>query len=204
MNDKEVLYFQEMERRRIANELHDNTVQELIHLSQKLELATLYLDNDLTQTKLELATSRKYIKTIIDEMRDIIYDLRPMSYDDIGWEVMINQLYESIKEKSNINVYFDIDNIFNDDNVTTITLYRIIKEACQNILKHSDADNMWVTLKSDKGKIYLKIRDDGKGFIEGGSNKHFGMQIMEERVKLLSGNMNITTSDKGTLIDIVI
>ena len=63
---------------------------------------------------------------------------------------------------------------------------------------------MWVTLKADKGKIYLKIGDDGKGFIEGDSNKHFGMQIMEERVKLLSGNINITTSDKGTLIDIVI
>lgn len=204
MNNKDFLYYQEMERRRIANELHDNTVQELIHLSQKLELASLYMDTDLAQTRLELATSRKHIKNIIDEMRDIIYDLRPMSFDDIGWDVTINQLYESIKQKSNINVYFDIDNIFADDNVTAITLYRIIKEACQNILKHSYADNMWVTLKANKGKIYLKIGDDGKGFIEGANNKHFGMQIMEERVKLLSGNINITTSDKGTLIDIVI
>lgn len=65
-NTREILYFQEFERRRIAEGLHDTTAQELIHLSQQLELAFLYLEQDIVQAKLEMISAKKQIKTIIN------------------------------------------------------------------------------------------------------------------------------------------
>ena len=96
-NDRlEILSMQEAERKRIAEDLHDTTVQDLVHLSQQLELAILYLDKDTIQTKKELFEARNNIKKIIEDMRETIYDLRPMAFDDIGWESAIENLKNKI------------------------------------------------------------------------------------------------------------
>ena len=102
MNEKiELLVMQETERKRIADDLHDTTVQDLVHLSQQLELATMYLNQDVNQTRLELMSAKKYIKKIIEDMRGTIYDLRPMAFDDIGWNAAIDKLKKDFKDKSN-------------------------------------------------------------------------------------------------------
>ena len=99
MNEKiEVLVMQESERKRIADELHDTTVQDLVHLSQQLELATMYMNSDLNQTRLELVSAKKLIKKIIQDMRGTIYDLRPMALDDIGWNAALDKLKKDFKE----------------------------------------------------------------------------------------------------------
>ena len=86
VENTEMLEFREAERKRIADELHDTTVQDLICLSQQLEIAYYYMDKDPIRARLEVASSRKKIKDIINQMRETIYDLRPMAFDDISWE----------------------------------------------------------------------------------------------------------------------
>ncbi|MCM1183911.1 MAG: histidine kinase [Roseburia sp.] len=201
---REILYLQETERRRISEELHDTTVQELVYLSQQLELASLYMEEDPVQARLEVLSSRRYVKHIIGGIRDIIYDLRPKSFDDIGWEASITRLYDSLVYNNDIQVCFDVENPKNDDSVTLISLYRIICEACRNVLKHAQAENMWVSMKTKDGCIRLRIRDDGIGFQGREIEKHFGLQFIRERVLLLSGQMRIETGCRGTelLIDI--
>ena len=128
-NDRlEILSMQEAERKRIAEDLHDTTVQDLVHLSQQLELAILYLDKDTIQTKKELSEARNNIKKIIEDMRETIFDLRPMAFDDIGWESAIENLKNNLEENNDINVIFDICNIDNYDSLIKITIYRIIKK----------------------------------------------------------------------------
>ena len=83
---------QEAERKRIAEELHDTTVQDLVHLSQQLELANMYLNQDINLSRIELAKAKKHIKKIIEDMRGTIYDLRPMAFDDIGWKSAIEKI----------------------------------------------------------------------------------------------------------------
>lgn len=201
---REILYFQEFERRRIAEELHDTTAQELVHLSQQLELAYLYMDQDIIQAKLEMLSAKKQIKSIISGIRDTIYDLRPMTLDDIGWRASVSSFYDTLVRDNDINVHFDIDDLDIDDGVTAVSIYRIMCESCQNILKHSHAKNMWVSIKADDNCIRLKIRDDGIGFQEKDEDNHFGMQFMRERVFFLSGIINVETGYDGTEIFIEI
>lgn len=204
-NDRlEILSMQEAERKRIAEDLHDTTVQDLVHLSQQLELAILYLNKDINQTKIELSEARNNIKKIIEDMRETIYDLRPMAFDDIGWESAIENLKNNLEEKNDINVIFDICNIDNCDSLIKITIYRIIREACQNILKHANASKMVVSMKEYTNNISLMIMDDGIGIGEYDRMNHFGLSMVKEKVGLLSGRLSIFTNENGTTLDITI
>lgn len=204
-NDRlEILSMQEAERKRIAEDLHDTTVQDLVHLSQQLELAILYLNKDINQTKIELSEARNNIKKIIEDMRETIYDLRPMAFDDIGWESAIENLKNNLEEKNDINVIFDICNIDNCDSLIKITIYRIIREACQNILKHANASKMVVSMKENTNNISLMIMDDGIGIGEYDRMNHFGLSMVKEKVGLLSGRLSIFTNENGTTLDITI
>lgn len=205
MNERlELLAMQEAERKRIADDLHDTTVQELVHLSQQLELAMLYLNQDINETRLELVSAKKNIKKIIDDMRSTIYDLRPMSFDDIGWESAIERLENDLKDKNDTDVIFHICNIDDVNSLIKITIYRIICEACQNICKHANAKVMTVTMRRDNNHLILDIVDDGVGIGEYDETNHFGLSMIKERVGLLSGKLSILTNEKGTIIDIVI
>lgn len=198
---KEILYLNEYERRRIAEDLHDTTVQELVHLSQQLELALMYMDKDIIQSRLEILSAKNNVKKIISGIRETIYDLRPVTLDDIGWETSINRLYnELVENNSGIQVNFDIDDVKVDDKIIEVSLYRIIKEACQNVVKHSRAKNMWVSLRFGDEVIRLIIKDDGDGFQSKEEEKHFGIPFMKERVMLLSGKIDIESNSDGTVI----
>ena len=205
MNNKEYLLFQENDRRRIAEELHDKTVQDMVCVSQKLELAMLYMDKDIARSKLEIAFAKKQIRTVIDGMREIIYDLRPMSFDDIGWKAACNRLQDQFSSKSpGINFQFKIDDIKTDDGITAISIYRIISEACQNIIKHAKADQVLVSVKNVNDSIEVIIKDNGIGFEGNLENNHFGIQFMKERVLMLSGDIDISSDSDGTCIHIII
>lgn len=177
MSYKDFLMLQETERSRIAEDLHDTTVQELVALSQKLDLANLYFDKDVTQARLELISAKKQIKDIIEDIRNTIYDLRPMSFDDFGWDASIERLYRDVDQKSDMNVTFDIDSINSVDNVIQITVYRILREAVTNVYKHAKASRLYVTLHIQNKEIYLEIRDDGIGIQSDIKENHFGMCI---------------------------
>ena len=205
MNNKEYLLFQENDRRRIAEELHDKTVQDLVCVSQKLELAMLYMNKDIVQSKLEVASVRKQIRNIIDEMRDIIYDLRPMSFDDIGWRAACERLQDKLSsEKPEISFHFEIEEIDTNDGIKAISIYRIISEACQNIVKHAKADYVLVSVKNKEDFIEVMIKDNGIGFDGDMEYNHFGLQFMKERVLMLSGKIDITSDSDGTCIHIIL
>ena len=181
MYNKEVLRMQEAERKRIAEKLHDSTIQDIVCLSQKLELAMLYMDKDMVQSKLELALAKKQTKMIIDGIRDIIYDLRPMIFDDIGYDAAFERLYDKL-DQNGYDVHFDIDNISMEDGITAISVYHIVND----------------------DKINISISDNGVGFNSKKIGNHFGLSFMRERVKLLSGEIEIISNDKGTSIHIAI
>lgn len=205
MNERiEILAMQEAERKRIADELHDTTVQDLVHLSQQLELASMYLSQDMNQTRIELASAKKNIKKIIEDMRGTIYDLRPMAFDDIGWESAIEKLRNDLDTKSDMNVMFNICNINECDSLFKITIYRIIREACQNVCKHASAKKMSVKMKNENNQLFLSITDNGVGIGDYDKTNHFGLSMIKEKVGLLSGKLSILTNEEGTTIDIVI
>lgn len=212
-NDKiMMLEIQEIERQRIARELHDSSTQNLIALINKLELCSNLIDIDVIRCKLELQSTMNYLKTIISDIRSTIYDLRPMSFDDIGMDVTINQFMEKIKNEYNKKIVFiDKDNILKQNNLKTIlklTVFRIIQESCNNALKHAEAENIQVIMKKEDSFLSIAINDDGVGFdvsqlknIKREDNSGFGLSMMKERVYLLSGSIKIDSEiGKGTSI----
>lgn len=214
VNGLKLLETQEIERKRIARELHDSTVQNLTNLVHKTELCTKLVDIDSIRAKLELQTMISTIKTTINDMRNIIYDLRPMSLEDLGLVITVKRYIKQFIDSSNCKVLLNVENekkITSD--IIDLTLFRIIQEACNNAIKHAHATVINIDLVYNDCYIDLVIKDNGCGFDkdvqtdrEFGPNKSlsgFGLSMMKERVGLLSGEFELTSKiNDGTCIKV--
>lgn len=209
MKQFSVMDVQEKERQRIARDLHDSSLQNLTHLVHKVELSSLYIDQDPIKAKLELATIESGLRKVIDDIRNRIYDLRPMTFDDLGLREALFNLFSLINQEGKFEIQAEIDDIedsFAEDekNFYLIMIYHIIKECVQNSVKHSGGNRIEVSLKGSERSIFLRIKDNGTGFDlknAAKKDKHFGLHVVKERVYLLGGEMQIDTRD-GTSIEI--
>ncbi len=205
------LDIQEMDRQRIARDLHDTSLQNLAHLIHRIELSSMYIDKDPIQAKLELASINKNMKTIIEDIRNTIFDLRPMSFDDLGFADMLQDFIKKLQDRYKTTVYSDIDNIKSDNNILLISLYRVIRECCLNAMEHSECNNLYIKVKDNmvSQSIDVNIKDDGTGFdvaeTSVNMSNHYGLKIIRERIELLGGDINIISEyGKGTNITISI
>lgn len=199
------LNFQEEERKRISRDLHDTALQNLIHLIHKIELCNLYIDEDPIKAKLELSLVSKGLKEIVDEIRDIIFDLRPMSFDDLGLKASFERLLESVNNNKRYEIISDIDDVSCENNLTLLYIYRAVQESLNNIVKHAEADTILFYCKVKDDICIIDIEDDGKGFYEEKDeiieDKHFGLSLMRERIELLNGIIDISSLEgNGTKI----
>ena len=185
---KKILETQEMERQRIARELHDSIVQSLTGMVHKIEFCTKLMDVDTVRCKLELQTMSKMVRKIIEDMRQVIYNLRPMSLDDIGLDVTLEQEVTKLQNTGKILVDYQIEGKSQKlMPLTSLTILRIVQEACNNIMKHANAQHIKILLSYESKKIGLQIKDDGCGFdVENTLNMHrddgsgFGISMMKE------------------------
>lgn len=206
-----ILDVQEKERQRIARDLHDTSLQNLTHLVHKVELSSLYIDDDPVKAKLELAVVEKGIRRVIEDIRNSIFDLRPMSFDDLGLKETIEKLLNVLNQERRFNITSDIDPITMtmadaSVNLIYISMYRIVQECVQNAIRHSGGDEIAVKLKDHGSKYWIEVRDNGTGFDVHEAKKkekHFGLSVIEERVLFLGGRINIDAHD-GTFIEIEI
>lgn len=206
-----LLETQENERQRISRELHDYTVQNLTSLVHKAELCSKLVEMDPVRCKLELSMMSKTLRDIINDTRQMIYNLRPMSFDDIGLDVTIERALEKIESSESKKINFAVEGeTYQIKPVIGLTLLRIIQEGCNNAIKHASASYVQVVLIYQPDMITVKIEDDGKGFdtshISTDSredNSGFGLSMMRERVYLLSGNIEIDSKiGSGTKITV--
>lgn len=206
-----MLELQEQDRQRIARDLHDSTVQNLTSLIHKCELCTRFIDTDPVRTRLELNIMSNTLKSVINEIREIIYNLKPMSLEDLGLTITVERFINQLMMSHDIKIVFH----HNDEKngilpVIKLSVFRMIQEACNNAIKHSEATKIDINLKYKENSISVSIKDDGKGFdIESQKNFEtpeyhgYGLPIMKERVYLLSGTMNIESRiNKGTIVTI--
>ncbi len=206
-----VLEQQEVERQRIARDLHDTTVQVLTNLVHKCEICSKIMEIDTVRAKLELEIMSKTLRETISDMRNIIYDLRPMALDDLGLETTIRRAVDIIDRNTDMKVSLNISGEPIDlKAVYALTILRIVQEASNNSIKHSKGKHLDIKFIYDTDKILLCIEDDGIGFDidnvprpEKNMNNGFGISMMKERVLLLSGNIAIDSrKDFGTRISV--
>ncbi len=208
-----ILESQEKDRQRIARDLHDSTVQNLTGIVHKIELCLRLVDLDPLRAKLELTVMANTVKSVINEIREIIYNLKPMSLDDLGFVVTVERYTKQLMMSHNIKVYFQYEQERDDIHpVVKLSLFRVIQEACHNVLKHANATRIDIGVKFDTDFIRVSIKDDGKGFDTEKQmdrlperTSGYGLSIMKERIYLLSGTMKIFSEiNKGTIITITV
>lgn len=210
---QELMRAHENERKMISSELHDRIGQDLSSL--KIGFDTLF-DNqpDVSQeVRHRIAELSKILQTNIHSVRDLSYDLRPPSLDQLGLPKTIFQFCDDFSKKTGLNIDFraaGMDDLVLDTD-TEINIYRLIQEGLNNVRKHAEAGKVLIRLLASFPNILLRIEDDGKGFnvkqrLAGmRREKRMGLRSMEERAKFLHGKMEIKSKPgKGTKIVIEI
>ena len=207
-----LLKSQEMDRNRISRELHDSTVKNLTSIGHKLEYCSRLIDKDPVRVKLELQSMIDLNKEIINDMREIIYDLRPMSLNNIGFIASVEAYCQQLRRNNNFDVILKISGQEQKMNsITSVTLFRILREACNNSIKHSKAKKINIRIIFTDETIKLDVKDDGIGFdlnmveelLKEDFYHSFGLSTMRERAKLLSGSFSIETKPGcGTKIQV--
>ena len=207
-----VLESVEKERQRIARDLHDSTVQNLTSLVHKSELCMKLIELDPIRCKLELSSIGKILREAIEDMRKMIYDLRPMSFDDIGFGVTIERALDKCKAAYNIRYSFKIEGEeYQLPNMVSISLLRIIQESCSNAINHGNAKMIDIKLIYHEDSIEFMVENDGDGFdvstiddLSRDDNSGFGLSMMKERIYLLSGDLSIQSKagEKGCLLTV--
>lgn len=206
-----ILETQELERKRIARDLHDSTVQNLTNLVHKTEFCAKMIERDTIQVKLELMTMMENIRHTIDDMRKIIYDLRPMSIDDLGLVPTIQKFVEDNKQAyPDVSVCVEVKSEVDEmdiSSVVSLTIFRIIQESCNNIYKYANATEVNIEFQFLDDSIIVEVKDNGQGFEKEEVEKRdkttsgFGLSIMHERAQLLGGTFHIdSTVGKGTTV----
>lgn len=206
-----ILEVQEIERQRIARDMHDSVVQSLTSLVHRMELCTKIGEVDPVRSKLELREITKNVRDIIQEIREVIYDLRPMSLEDVGLEEAVERELIKIRNYGIMNVSYEIQKSSSNLSPTiTLTIFRIIREVLNNVLKHAQAENIKLNMQYKGKTLIINIEDDGIGFlmdevlhIEKPDNSGFGISMMQERIYLLGGKIDIDSKlGEGTKIKI--
>ena len=209
-NGRKMIEMLETERKRIVSELHDTSLQNIAHFVHKIELASLYIDKDPDRAKMELSVVSKGLHNVIEDIRSTIFNLRPMTFEDLGLKASFERLLDFLNVEKEYSMDIDIDDISCEtDDYFCVTLYRVIQECLLNIKKHSGASKVLFHCKRDHYKYMILIQDNGKGFTmekaEDKANKHFGLALIHEGVGLLDGTIHISSVvGKGTTIEIEI
>jgi len=206
-----IIEAQEEERKRVAREIHDGPAQSISNAVIKAEICEKLMEKNIADARTELQNLKKVMRDSLQEIRKIIYNLRPMALDDLGLLPTLERYVISFKETTGIDVTFKYRGI--DDAIKpaiSLTVFRIVQEALNNILKHAKSKTACIILEKVDKKLVIIIYDNGVGFnqesikaansdLSGG----FGLISMKERVALLEGEISIVSEEmKGTRINI--
>ncbi len=199
---------QEEERKRIARELHDETIQALVVLARQID-EIVSGDRGISEyKKILLDNLRDQIESIIQDVRRLSQDLRPPALDTLGLIPALEGLASDIEKHSGININVSVSGaVRRFPSEVELILFRIVQEALRNVWRHSGATNADVVVEFDTSETRITIRDNGRGFEVPDTvgdllkDGRMGLAGMQERIQLLNGSLSIESQrGRGTTI----
>lgn len=202
-----IIEAQEDERKRLAREIHDGPAQSLANLVFRVELSEQLLDENINKAREELQDLKEIVRSSVKDVRKIIFDLRPMSLDDLGLLPTLKRYIDKFIRNTEIDINFQV--LGNKERLKPayeVTIFRLVQEALNNIHKHSEASSGKVILEFARQKVNIAISDDGVGFdTENVPEDKYGLVSMRERCQLVNGELIIhSEKNRGTRINISI
>lgn len=203
-----VIKAQEEERRRVAREIHDGPAQTLANIVLRLEIAEKLLELDPSRVKAELNDLKNLVRVNLQDIRRIIFDLRPMALDDLGIVAAITKYCDYFQENYGIKCELRIEGREKRLLPTMeVALFRLVQEGMTNVAKHAQSPKVEISLIYHDDWLIARIRDYGKGFeVNSAINapgEHFGLIGMRERVEMFIGRFSIqSVLGKGTTLEL--
>jgi two-component system sensor histidine kinase UhpB len=191
---RRVLSAQEAERRRIAQELHDQIGQNLTAVVLELKRLHGRVEPEWSDT---LADAQELARESLDELRRISYELRPAALDDLGLPSALAALCGAVGRRAGIDVSHDVDRELPPlQPEVELAVYRITQEALTNAVRHSGCSHVHVSIASAPDAVVLRVVDDGRG-LDGGPRMGGGIRGMRERALTIGGQFVLGGGNPG-------
>ena len=194
ISNRKLAESREMERTRLARELHDDAVQNLLAVSYRMK------DKALKEEVVE----------VVRQLRELISDLRPPGLKEFGLEAALEGLLDKLRRQGGSEcpaLELECDNMCELPEPVSVCLFRVVQESVTNVIKHAQARVATISLRPNGSHVELKVTDDGKGFKipkrleEFSTQERFGLAGLKERVELVKGRMKLESgSDQGTTL----
>lgn len=211
---KKVIAAQEDERKRLARELHDETGQTLTALGMSVEALERRVPSNVEVMRENLHGCLGLVNQALQELRKMIFDLRPTTLDDLGLVPALRRYAAQHLESGGITVEFNVTSMLDrEEGFIETALFRILQEAINNVARHSKARHVFITLEHQNSHIRGVVEDDGEGFdmsnIRAGESdsmgRGLGLMGMQERASLVGGSVQVTSHPgQGTKITVEI
>lgn len=209
----QIIKAQEDERLRVSREIHDGPAQEMANLIYQASICERLVDTRPEEAKAGLQELRRQIRTCLADVRQIIFDMRPMSLDDLGLVPALRQLVSKLEERKILKADFQVNGKERAlEKHVEVTLFRIIQEGLNNIHRHAGVSEGRLRLLFSTNDLSILISDEGRGFDmaeteemrkNGTGNGHFGILGMEERAKLIGASLSVISNPgEGTKIHV--
>jgi signal transduction histidine kinase len=187
------------ERERIGMDLHDGVIQSLYSLGLTLDYVKQIIQEDPEETLEKLAQATDGINSTIVDIRTYISDLRPRQMqENLSFIENIKILLDEFTNNSKIESIFEdeTDHTLDLDYHNTLTLFKIAQEALSNTARHSKANKTEIKLWDEDGRVFLEVKDDGKGFNVDKTEASLGHGLvnMQRRIRMAGGEINLNSS----------
>lgn len=206
-----VIKAQEEERRRLAREIHDGPAQLLNSVVLRINVCQKLFDTDPQRLYEELNQLKDLVRLSLQDVRKIIFDLRPMALDDLGLVPALRAFLKDYQARTGIETDFaSFGNERRYDSAWEVAIFRLVQESLSNVYKHAGATRVWVKIETAGGReIRASVKDDGAGFdpekvMATSAGTKFGLVGMRERCELLGGSMEVLSAPgQGTKLNFV-
>jgi two-component system sensor histidine kinase DegS len=207
-----VIEAQERERQLLVEMMHDGPAQQLTNLILQAEICERLFDQDPNRTREELTNLRQSVTTTFQEVRGIMFDLRPMMLDDLGLVPTLKKFTEGFHEKSGLSVNLTVTGQERRlQSHAEATIFRVVQELVKNARDHAHCTSIEVTLDIDDVWVRANVEDNGTGFdVEEvmqavDQYKTIGLATLRERVEMLGGALDIDSGiGRGTKVSLQI
>lgn len=203
-----IIKAQEAERRRLAREIHDGPAQLLSNIVMRAEICQKFLElSEDDKVREELISIKGFVRRSLQDVRQIIFDLSPMTLNDLGLIPAVKKHVENMEIRFDGNILLKyLGSDYRYDSSIELAVYRILQESLNNAVRHSQAKKIEIAIELQKEMAIICVKDNGVGFDKSELTiskyrENFGMVSMRERAELLGGEFRVNSEiGKGTEI----
>lgn len=202
-----IIEAQEEERRHLARQMHDGPAQALTNLILQAEIVERLYDSNPEAARGELGNLKNAVTATFQQIREFIFDLRPMMLDDLGLVPTLRRYVQAFEGKTGVATSV---NLLGKEkrlpNHAEVVVFRGVQALLDNVQRHASATHAQVILNVEEGRVTVAVEDDGSGFnpdevLEGAQRRRGGLVSLRERVRMLGGDLTVESAiGRGTRV----